>query len=410
MKKHLILLLSLCAVSPVVYGMEENGQPTPMEASITNVEGPSVTQNAPQPTVTETPHHRGRSQSRDHHQAVDGSALPEHHHHLGDKVAEKVAVIETKSEAKEIAQEEAEAGKRRADENAAKEGSTTTSEVAPTEKKGEETQPELTPEEAARLSKVAQDAAAAGAKREKDAQPGRCKRAFNAVKSATGKVVCAPWEGLKFAWTNKGVLNPKTAYTKAWDSIKNASPKQFARKMIADIWNTIWGQAPVLPGFQYAHAHPENKVNDLTHALRAQGRAVNAAKSYTVKRTIGFGALAAAIGSGIAYHKFGASVKTACAGLGSCALGGLFSNLYLRSRAQVGEIARRHEASVLLATNAQVTTLEANEASNAALTDQAEQKHWFNALREFGICGCSDMRSMRNQIEHNYLVLHPNAQ
>lgn len=344
MKKHLILLLSLSAVSPVVYGMENAAAPVaPAQAAVQAPALPAAPVVAPAPAVA--PQH------------LDPAAtfVPQTDP-AGTVVTPTTAVPALPAAPTAIAAAPV---------------------VAPTP--------------------AAAPAPATPAVQE----PGRMRKAWNAVRSGTSTVVCAPAKGITWAW---GKIKKAPATT-----------KELASRMLARMLNVIWGQAPAVRPVEFAYHQAaaavnadQARINDLTQAMVNQGRAVNNARGYQLKRAFGFGTIAAAIGTGLAYRKFGATAKTAITGLGSGVLSGIGSWFYLGKRTQLGEIARRHKASVLLATAAGVTDEQATEAHTASLNPGADDHRRLYALREFGL-GRSDMSSMREEVAANYLTLHPTA-
>ena len=246
---------------------------------------------------------------------------------------------------------------------------------------------------------------------------GRVKRTWGAVCSASNKVIKTPVaKAGNFIWTKTvdGKNIVKNASIATWTGIKSvpsatwrgikvtpsvtwkgiSSIRDLASFLTRRTWLAIWGQAPQ-PGYAYAKQDFfGSRVDALRLAMIAQGHAIGNGYAYRRNRTLGLSTVATAIGSAIAYSKFGATGQTVAVGLGAGALTGLVSKLYLDKRAQLGKINGLHDAVVTRALQNGVTAIEAEQAYTQATTGNRRMY----AIREFGFNGRSDMRGIRDQI------------
>ncbi len=130
---------------------------------------------------------------------------------------------------------------------------------------------------------------------------------------------------------------------------------------------------------------------DLKAALHTHGCLVHRAHSYVFRRTFGFGALAALIGSVSAYRAFGKDPKTAAVkGLVYGLATGLISYAKFRHQANLSGIYALNDRIVKRAIEKGVT---ANQAEQAF----ASSAH---ALLHVGLSGLNAMRSITDQIKY----------
>ncbi len=313
MKKHLVLLLSLCAVSPVVYGMDEH------------TAGNTATAATPPATVAPA-----TAQTKD----------------------QAPATAQTKDQAPATAQ---------------------TTDQAPATAQTTDQAPAT-----AQTTDQAPATVAPATAQTKDQAP--------ATAQTTDE--------------QRGVL------AKAWD--KALTPARFVKSLILTAFRTIW-HAPELAKTKYHQtslAKGANAqatfVNDFKLALTEQGNAVRAARRFQAMRAISFGTLAAAIGSGAGFYKFGADFKTAAVGALSGAATGLGAWLFFGHRAQLGEIARRQRVATLHATGDHITAKDAAKAY-----EDSEKTTGLSKWSLFGRAGLNAMHSMSDKVAANWALLSP---
>ena len=362
MKKQLILLLSLYALSPVIYGMDDKTKEQGIQPAnlVDNTEAPvsgtppAIRVIAPEdPTTTM----RGRSQSPHHHHQHSRSHSPS-----TTKIASEQLQIPSAPNSED---------------------------QKPTEKLNPPIEPTAsitapTPHDASTIIPTAQ------AERPIE-KTGTLRKVLSSLIAAPGKVV----------------RNPKMI----WYGINNTG--DFARRAVIILLHTIWGKKPQLQAYEYHLPFAPGEHHETLHrrefkrAIETQGLAAQDAFKYRIKRTFCFTTIAAAITSALASRNFNAK-KTAALGLGVGTLTSIISWLYHGKRAQINEIARRHHVIVLHAVRENITDQEAKHTYNEAISG-VKLRDQLRDLCTYWPAGISEMSGIRNEVTGCYRLLQEDA-
>ncbi|HML19382.1 MAG TPA: hypothetical protein PKD74_02280 [Candidatus Dependentiae bacterium] len=215
------------------------------------------------------------------------------------------------------------------------------------------------------------------------------KEAAKKIAAVVGHAIYSPVRASRFVWGKATTSRPYVAVTnftgKAAHGTRTAA--QSAGHRIANLFRAIFGKLDL--GNALQQYKPTDGLN-LQAALDAQGKLVHTAHNYVLKRTFGFGALAALIGSGSAYRTFGKGPKTATVGLVSGLAAGLVSYATFRNQANIRGISLMGDRIVKRAIKEGVTAEQAEQAFGNSS----------HALSRVGISGLNAMRDITDKIKY----------
>lgn len=215
------------------------------------------------------------------------------------------------------------------------------------------------------------------------------KEAAKKIAAVVGHAIYSPVRASRFVWGKATTSRPYVAVTnftgKAAHGTRTAAKS--AGHRIANLLRTIFGELDL--GNALQQYGPTDGLN-LQAALDAQGKLVHTAHNYVLKRTFGFGALAALIGSGSAYRTFGKGPKTAIIGLASGLATGLISCASFNRQANLRRISTLGDRIVKRAIEEGVTAGQAEEAFG-------NSNH---AVSHVGISGLNAMRAITDNIKY----------
>jgi len=215
------------------------------------------------------------------------------------------------------------------------------------------------------------------------------KEATKKIAALVGYIAYSPVRVSRFVWGKATTSRPYKAVAsfpgKAAHGTRTAAKSTGHR--IANLFRTIFGKLDL--GNALQQYNPDDGLN-LQAALDAQGKLVHTAHNYVLKRTFGFGALAALIGSGSAYRAFGKNPKTAVIGLSSGLAAGLVSYATFRNQANIRGISLMGDRIVKRAIEEGVTAEQAEQAFGNSS----------HALSRVGISGLNAMRDITDKIKY----------
>ncbi len=215
------------------------------------------------------------------------------------------------------------------------------------------------------------------------------KEAAKKIAAVVGHAIYSPVRAGCYVWGKATASRPyKAIVSLPGKTIRGTrAAAQSTGHRIANLLRTIFGKLDLGNALeQYKPGEPF----DLKAALHTHGCLVHRAHSYVFRRTFGFGALAALIGSGSAYRAFGKDPKTAVIGLVSGLATGLISYANFRHQANLSGIYALNDRIVKRAVEQRITAAQAEQAF-------ASSDH---ALLHVGLSGLNAMRYITDQIKY----------
>lgn len=215
------------------------------------------------------------------------------------------------------------------------------------------------------------------------------KEAAKKIAALVGYIACSPVRVSRFVWGKATTSRPYKAVASFPGKAAHGTKKvaKSAGHRIANLLRTIFGKLDL--GNALQQYNPDDDLN-LPAALDAQGELVHTAHNYVLRRTFGFGALAALIGSGSAYRTFGKDPKTAVIGLASGLATGLISCASFKHQANLRRIYSLNDRIVKRAIEKGVTAEQAEQAFG-------NSRH---TLSRVGISGLNAMCYITDKIKY----------